>query len=50
MPDLISYNGQVLEHVDELAIDGRGNLWVNNNNDGVDDNSGEQLLMNLGPL
>ncbi len=50
MPDLLSYNGQVVEKVEGLTVDGNGNLWINNDNDGVDDSSGEQLLMNLGSV
>jgi Esterase-like activity of phytase len=49
MPDLIAFNGPVVEKIESLAVDGKGNLWIMNDNDGVEDNSGEQLLMNLGP-
>jgi hypothetical protein len=50
MPDLKSFNGLVVEKVEGLTVDGAGNLWINNDNDGVDDNSGEQLLLNLGSV
>ena len=48
LPDLMSYKGQVVEKVEGMTVDSKGNLWINNDNDGVDDNSGEQLLLNLG--
>jgi hypothetical protein len=41
-------NGPVVEKVEGITIDADGNVWINNDNDGVDDNSGEQLLLNLG--
>ena len=50
MPDLVSLNGLVFEKIEGLAVDGDSNIWINNDNDGVDDNSGENLLLNVGPL
>jgi hypothetical protein len=50
IPDLLSTGGMVVEKVEGLAVDSVGNVWINNDNDGVDDNSGEQLLLNLGPM
>jgi secreted PhoX family phosphatase len=47
---LLSTGGMVVEKVEGLAVDSVGNVWINNDNDGVDDNSGEQLLLNLGPM
>merc|ERR1712194_1001584 len=47
VPDLLSRNGQVFEKVEGLAITACGAVWVNNDNDGVDDNSGEQALLNV---
>jgi hypothetical protein len=31
-----------------LAVTASGNVYINNDNDGVDDNSGEQILLDLG--
>ena len=50
IPDFLSYHGQVPEKVEGLTVDGNGNMWVNNDNDGIDDSIGEQILMNLGPV
>ena len=47
VPDLLAGGGLLMEKVEGLAIDGDGNIWINNDNDGVDDNSGEQLLLKL---
>jgi len=48
IPDLKeATNGFVMEKVEGLAYDGEY-MWINNDNDGVDDNSGEQLLLKLG--
>jgi hypothetical protein len=49
MPTLkTSTNGPVVEKVEGLAVTSDGSIWVNNDNDGVDDNSGETLLINVG--
>jgi hypothetical protein len=50
IPDLKSTGGMVMEKIEGIAVDDDGNVWINNDNDGVDDNSGEQLLMNLGVM
>ena len=50
MMDLMSFNGPVPEKIEGMTMDAAGNVWINNDNDGVDDNSGENLLINLGPL
>ncbi len=44
IPDILSTNGQILEKIEGLAVTKNGEIWINNDNDGVDDNSGEQLL------
>lgn len=38
------------EKVEGLAVDKAGNAWIINDNDGVDDNSGETLLKKVGGL
>ena len=48
VPDLKSKGGAVIEKVEGLAVTKSGNIWINTDNDGVDDNSGEQLLLNVG--
>lgn len=50
IPDLSASGRLVPEKVEGLTVDGAGNIWVNNDNEGVDDNSGEQMLIQLGPL
>jgi hypothetical protein len=50
MPDLLASGGLAIEKVEGLAVDEDGNVWINTDNDGVDDNSGEQLLLNLGDI
>ena len=48
MEDLEEGNGSVIEKVEGLAVTGKGDVWINSDNDGVDDNSGEQILMKVG--
>ena len=48
MEDLEEGNGSVIEKVEGLAVTGSGDIWINSDNDGVDDNSGEQILMKVG--
>ncbi|CAJ1961319.1 unnamed protein product [Cylindrotheca closterium] len=48
--DLMYAGGLVTEKVEGLTVDASGNIWVNNDNDGVDDHSGEQFLLNIGPV
>lgn len=43
-------NGYVVDKVEGLAFDAKGDAWVVTDNDGVDDSSGETLLWNLGQL
>jgi hypothetical protein len=50
IPDLKAGNGLVMEKVEGLAVDDSGNVWINNDNDGVGDSSGENLLLNLGDI
>jgi hypothetical protein len=40
----------VMEKFEGLAVTASGTTYVNNDNDGVDDNSGEQLLLDVGVL
>lgn len=46
--DLESGNGSVIEKIEGLAVTSAGDIWINSDNDGVDDNSGEQILMKVG--
>lgn len=48
MEDLESGNGSVIEKVEGMAVTPAGDIWINSDNDGVDDNSGEQVLMKVG--
>lgn len=48
--DLTSMGNLPYEKVEGLAVDADGNTWIVNDNDGVDDNSGETMLKNLGKL
>lgn len=48
--DLTTGGNLAFEKVEGLAVDSAGNAWIINDNDGVDDNSGETMLKNLGQL
>lgn len=48
MDDLKKGNGSVIEKVEGMAVTSNGDIWINSDNDGVDDNSGEQFLMKVG--
>ena len=50
MPDLAVPNGNIYEKIEGMAVTSSGEVYINNDNDGVDDNSGEQQLINLGVL
>ena len=50
LPDLTKTGGLTTEKVEGSAYDASGNVWIINDNDGVDDNSGETQLMNLGSV
>jgi hypothetical protein len=48
MPDLAAPGGLVIEKVEGLTVDGNGDMWINTDNDGVDDNSGENQFLKIG--
>lgn len=50
MMDLKSKGGLVAEKVEGLAVTESGDVYIINDNDGVDDNSGETQLMKVGKL
>ena len=50
MADLKMPKGMVAEKIEGLAVTADGDVYIVNDNDGVDDNSGETQLMNLGKL
>ncbi len=48
--DLAAPGGLIYEKVEGSAITRRGDVFIINDNDGVDDNSGETQLINLGKI
>jgi hypothetical protein len=50
MPDLEAPNGLVIEKVEGLAVLADGDAVIVTDNDGVEDNTGETQLINIGPL
>lgn len=51
IPELKSLtNGYVVDKVEGLTFDAKGDAWIITDNDGVDDSSGETLFWNLGQL
>lgn len=50
MADYAETGGMVPEKVKGLAIASNRKVWIVNDNDGVDDNSGEQQLLNVAKL
>ncbi|MCB1646225.1 MAG: esterase-like activity of phytase family protein [Pseudomonadales bacterium] len=50
LPVLQAPNGMVVEKVEGAALTVSGEVWIINDNDGVDDNSGETQLINLGKI
>ena len=51
MPDLkAATNGYADDKVEGFAIDAAGDAYVVTDNDGVDDSSGETLLLRLGNI
>ena len=50
IPDLLAFNGFVLDKVEGLAVDAAGDFFVVTDNDGVADHSGETIFLNLGKL
>lgn len=49
MPELLQLSGYVPDKVEGMAITGEGAIWVVNDNDGVDDSSGETLFFRIDP-
>jgi hypothetical protein len=50
MDDLTASGGPVPEKIEGSAYTASGNVWIVNDNDGIDDNSGETQLLSLGHL
>jgi len=50
IPDLKATGGMVPEKVEGLTVTTSGEVWINNDNDGVDDNSGENQLIHIGNM
>lgn len=50
LADLKAPGGNVPEKIEGLAVTAAGNVYIVNDNDGVDDNSGEVQLINLGKI
>jgi hypothetical protein len=48
LEDLKHLKGGIVEKVEGLAVSSAGEIWIINDNDGVDDNSGETLFINVG--
>lgn len=47
---LTATNGQIIEKVEGLTVTDEGEVWMNTDNDGVDDSSGESLLAMIGVI
>jgi hypothetical protein len=50
LPDLAAAGGLPAEKVEGSTVTIDGDVWIINDNDGVDDNSGETQLINLGAI
>lgn len=50
MGDLAEPGGLIAEKVEGMAVTPSGDVYIINDNDGVDDNSGETQLINLGDI
>jgi len=50
IPDFEATGALVPEKIEGLAVTSNGDVWVNNDNDGVDDNSGENQLIRIGNI
>lgn len=50
IPDLLVPGGMVYEKVEGMALMDSADVYVVNDNDGVDGNSGETQLINVGPI
>ena len=48
MNDLAGTGGLIYEKIEGSALTTDGDIYIINDNDGVDDNSGENQLINLG--
>ena len=48
--DLTATGGLIAEKIEGSAVTPDGNVYIINDNDGVDDNSGETNLIDLGGL
>ena len=49
-PDLAAPGGLTYEKIEGSAVTATGAVYIINDNDGVDDNSGETQLINLGNI
>ena len=49
VPDVQAVTGFTYEKLEGLAVNKAGYVFFNNDNDGVDDNSGEQVIIELSP-
>jgi hypothetical protein len=50
MPDLAEPGGLTYEKIEGSAVTAGGDVYIVNDNDGIDDNSGETQLINLGQI
>jgi hypothetical protein len=50
LPDLMRWNGYVVDKIEGFAIDAAGVGFVSTDNDGVDDSSGETHFWSIGPM
>ena len=50
IPDLVATGGLVVDKVEGSAVTSNGDVWIVNDNDGVDDSNGETRLINLGNI
>ena len=50
MDDLMETRGPIPEKIEGSAVTAGGDVYIINDNDGVDDNNGETRLINLGDL
>lgn len=50
LPMLIAPGGLTPEKIEGAAVTANGDVYIVNDNDGVDDNSGETQLINLGDI
>ncbi len=50
LPDLTATGGLAVDKVEGAAVTLGGDVWIVNDNDGVDDSNGETRLINLGPI